>query len=118
MENADLVRRGVEGSVAIMQKIAARADFGDKKDSYTKPLHKNVTKTLRKRTAYRAIVRPGLEAVIESDTAVGVILENAAMAFTGGSVAMDALLARAEGLGWSGLTLGLILHCQISRPRP
>ena len=36
-ENTDLVQRAVEGSVAIMQKIAARDDFGDKKDSYTKP---------------------------------------------------------------------------------
>ena len=36
-DNTDLVRRAVEGSVAIMQKIARREDFAQKLESYTKP---------------------------------------------------------------------------------
>ena len=36
-ENKDLVQRAVEGSVAIMQKIAAREDFADKNEMRLRP---------------------------------------------------------------------------------
>ena len=45
-ENADLVRRGAEGCIAVMQKIAARSDFGGKKESYTKPVFRKVLNQL------------------------------------------------------------------------
>ena len=47
-ENKDLVRRAVEGSVAIMQKIAAREDFEQKNESYTKPQFRKLCNVLAK----------------------------------------------------------------------
>ena len=48
-ENKDLVRRAVEGSVAIMQKIAAREDFeGSHSDTYTKPQFRKLCNVLAK----------------------------------------------------------------------
>ena len=47
-ENKDLVQRAVEGSVAIMQKIAARDDFPEKMESYTKPQFRKLCNVLAK----------------------------------------------------------------------
>ena len=47
-ENKDLVQRAVEGSVAIMQKIAAREDFEQKKEGYTLPQFRKLCNVLAK----------------------------------------------------------------------
>ena len=47
-DNTDLVRRAVEGSVAIMQKIARRDDFPEKMESYTKPQFRKLCNVLAK----------------------------------------------------------------------
>ena len=47
-ENKDLVQRAVEGSVAIMQKIARRDDFPEKLESYTKPQFRKLCNVLAK----------------------------------------------------------------------
>ena len=47
-ENKDLVQRAVEGGVAIMQKIAARDNFGEKSEGYTLPQFRKLCNVLAK----------------------------------------------------------------------
>ena len=68
-ENTDLVQRAVEGSVAIMQKIAAREDFAEKLESSARGAMRKPCAPFRRRSRS---VRRGVCAQDDAQDAGGV----------------------------------------------